>query len=170
MKTPALGFILIVLVSVSGLAGTPGDTARSFFDAYVKSPVSGLPNAEQMRTFGPLLSPEIVNLLRAAEAEQQEFQRKNPGEKPPWIEGALFSSLFEGVTSYRLGDVLESGDKASIPVYWEYTEGGETSRWIDVVTLVRAGKSWQIADIFFTAPWDFRPGPSLRAILSVKEE
>ncbi|HET6410235.1 MAG TPA: hypothetical protein VFG14_20260, partial [Chthoniobacteraceae bacterium] len=60
-------------------------------------------------------------------------------------------------------------DKASIPVYWEYTEGGETSHWIDVVVLSKDGDSWRISDIFFCAPWDFRPGPSLRAQLSTKE-
>lgn len=152
----------------SALAETPETVAKTFFDAYVKARVSGLPNEEEMKTFAPLLSPDIVKLLATARTEQQEFQRKNPDEKPPWIEGALFSSLFEGVTAYRLGDTVVSGDKASIPVYWEYTEGGESSRWIDVVTLVRTGDSWQIWDIFFNAPWDFRPGPSLRAVLSEK--
>lgn len=156
------------LVSIA-LAESPESVAKTFFDAYVKSRVSGLPTEEQMKTFGPLLSPEIVKLVEAARAEQVEFQKKNPDEKPPWIEGALFSSLFEGVTSYRLGEPLVSGDKASLPVYWEYTEGGETSRWIDVVALVRSGETWQVADIFFCAPWDFRPAPTLRAVLSAKE-
>jgi len=138
-------------------------------DAYVKFHVSGLPSEEEMKTFAPLLAPEITKLIGEARAEQAAFQKKNPDEKPPWIEGALFSSLFEGVTAYRLGEPLVSADKASLPVYWEYTEGGETSRWIDVVTLVRSGESWRVADIFFCAPWDFRPGPTLRAVLSAKE-
>ena len=158
-----------VLLASSVLAETPEAVAKTFFDAYVKFHVSGLPSEEQMKTFGPLLVPEIVTLLGAARAEQVEFQKKHPDEKPPWIEGALFSSLFEGVTAYRLGEPLESADKASIPVYWEYTEGGETSRWIDVVTLARSGETWKVSDIFFCAPWDFRPGASLKAELTAKE-
>lgn len=169
MKTPFFCLALAVLLGAGARAGTPEQTARAFFDAYVKFRVSGLPSDEVMRTFAPLLTPEIITLLGAARVEQKEFRQKNPGEKPPWIEGALFSSLFEGVSAYRLGDVLVSGDKASIPVYWEYTQDGETSRWIDVVTLVRSGDIWQIADIFFAAPWDFRPGPSLRAVLSAQD-
>jgi hypothetical protein len=170
MKTVILSMAAAAFMAAAAHAGTPEETARTFFDAYLKFRTSGLPKDEEMRVFAPLLTPEIVTLLGAASAEQKEFQRKNPDEKPPWIEGALFSSLFEGVSAYRLGDVLVSGDKASIPVYWEYTEGGETSRWIDVVCLVRSAGSWQIADIFFAAPWDFRPGPSLRAVLSARKD
>jgi hypothetical protein len=164
-----LVFAAGMLVASGVLAETPESAAKTFFDAYVKFGVSGLPSEEEMKTFAPLFVPEIVTLLGAARVEQAEFQRKNPDEKPPWIEGALFSSLFEGVTAYRLGEPLVSADKASIPVYWEYTEGGETSRWIDVVTLIRSGERWKVSDIFFCAPWDFRPGPTLRAVLSGKE-
>jgi hypothetical protein len=158
-----------VLLASVAWADSPGSAAKTFFDAYVKDRVSGLPSEEQMKTFAPLLTSEIVALIGAARAEQAEFRKKNPDEKPPWIEGALFSSLFEGATAYRLGDPLVAGDKASLPVYWEYTEGGKTSRWIDVVTLVRSGETWKVADIFFCAPWEFRPGPTLRAVLSGKE-
>jgi hypothetical protein len=155
-----------VLLATSALANSPDSLARRFLDAYVKFRVSGLPSEEQMKTFSPLLTPEIVALIGAARAEQDDFRKKNPDEKPPWVEGALFSSLFEGVTSYRLGDPVASGDRASIPVYWEYSEGGETSRWIDVLSLTRTGDTWKVADIFFCAPWDFRPGPTLRTVLS----
>jgi hypothetical protein len=158
-----------VLLVSSALAESPETVAKTFFDAYVKFHVSGLPSEEEMKTFGPLFVPDIVTLLGAARAEQVEFQKKNPDEKPPWIEGALFSSLFEGVTAYHFGEPLVSGDKASIPVYWEYTEGSETSRWIDVVTLAKSGETWKVSDIFFCAPWDFRPGATLRAVLSAKE-
>lgn len=161
-----LTFSAAILISASVFAGTPEETSKTFFDAYVKDRVSGLPTEAQMKTFGPLLSPEIVKLLAKAKTEKEEFEKKNPGEKPPWVEGALFSSLFEGVTKYHFGETVVSNGKASIPIYWEYTEDGETSRWIDVVTLEQSGGNWVITNIFFNAPWDFRPGPSLRAVLS----
>lgn len=168
MKT-LLALAAAVCLCSSALGAAPEATAKTFLDAYVKFHISGLPSEEEMKTLAPLLTPEIGKLIEAARAEQKDFLKKHPEEKPPWIEGALFSSMFEGVTSYRLGEVVAGGDKASVPVYWEYTEGGETSRWIDVVVLSKAGDSWQIFDIFFCAPWDFRPGPSLRAQLSAKE-
>jgi hypothetical protein len=158
-----------ILLAVGARAESPEAVARTFFDAYVKLRVSGLPGEEQMKTFSPLLTPELAGLIAAARAEQEEFRKKNPDEKPPWIEGALFSSLFEGVSAYRLGEPVVGDDRASIPVYWEYTGDGQTSRWIDVVSLVRAGDTWKVADIFFCAPWDFRPGPTLRALLSGRE-
>ncbi len=160
--------IFLLLPFGFALAEAPEAGAKKFFDAVVKFRVSGLPTEEQMKTLGPLLDPEIVKLIAAAAAERADFEKKHPGEKPPFIEGALFSSLFEGVTAFRLGEVVVQGDKASIPVYWEYTEYAETSNWIDVVVLKKNGEMWRIWDIFFTAPWDFRPGPSLRAVLSAK--
>lgn len=169
MKT-LLALAAAVCLCSSALGAAPEAAAKTFLDAYVKLHISGLPSEEEMKTLAPLLTPEISALIEAARAEQKDFQKTHPDEKPPWIEGALFSSLFEGVTSYHLGEVVVSGDKASIPVYWEYTEGGETTRWIDVAVLSKSGDSWHVADIFFCAPWDFRPGPSLRAQLSGKAE
>lgn len=168
MKTALALAVAACLVS-SALGAAPEITAKTFLDSYVKFQISGLPSEEEMKTLAPLFTPEISKLIEAARAEQKDFLKKHPEEKPPWIEGALFSSMFEGVTSYRLGEVVVGGDKASIPIYWEYTENGETSRWIDVLVLSKLGEEWQIFDIFFCAPWDFRPGPSLRAQLSTIE-
>ena len=55
---------------------------------------------------------------------------------------------------------------ASIPVYLEWSPNGEKIRWIDVIVLQRSEKGWRVSDIFMNAPWSFRSGPSLRAILT----
>ena len=161
---PLTAALLVGMVSLR--ADAPTDTARAFCAALVASPVSGLPSPAQMKEYAPFLSAEIRSLIEQARTEQRDFVRKNPDEKPPWIEGALFSSLFEGVTAFRLGDAVTSGGKITAPVYWRYTADGQTTEWIDVLVLENREGGWKIADIYFCAPWDFRPGPSLRAHLA----
>ena len=142
------------------------DTARQFYSACLKLKPSGLPTGEQMKTLAPLLSAELVKLIASARRTQEEFIRKHPDDKPPWIEGDLFASNFEGVSSFKLGTAAFNADKASIPVYLEYRDGKDVMRWIDVVVLERANKRWRVWDIYMNAPWPFRSGPNLRAMLS----
>lgn len=140
--------------------------AKKFYQTYLKLHPSGLPTDEQMKEFTPLLSRELNDLIAAARGEQQKFIKDNPDEKPPWIEGSLFVSSFEGAHSFTLGAPSINENKASIPVYLEYREGKTTVKWIDVIVLENADKEWRVWDIFMNAPWPFRSGPSLRAMLS----
>jgi hypothetical protein len=158
-----------ICLATTALANPPEETARRFVDLLVTSPVQGLPTKEQMKSFRPLLSKELDRLIAEARAEQDASAKKNPDEKPPWIEGALFSSLFEGITRGRLGQGCAENEYFTAPVYWEFTRGGETARWIDLVVLGKEGGAWKVRDVIYGAPWDFRPGPSLRSVLQERD-
>lgn len=121
-----------------------------------------------MRALESLLSRELVQAIGKARQEQQKFIREHPEEKPPWIEGNLFASCYEGVSSFALGEPVVSRDKASVPVYLTYREGGQEERWLDVVVLEQTGNQWLVRDIFLNGPWEFRSGPSLRALLTTE--
>jgi hypothetical protein len=142
------------------------ETANRFYQVYLKLNPRGLPTELQMRSFEPLLSRELVELISHDRSEQQKFIREHPDEKPPWIEGNLFASCYEGVSSYSLGAPTFNDGKASFPVYLTFREGKQEVRWLDVLVLERANTEWRVWDIFLNAPWPFRSGPSLRAILS----
>jgi hypothetical protein len=166
-----LAFLFAALpsaLSKDPAAASPKDAANRFYRAYLKLNPRGLPTEEQMKTLAPLFSRELVDFISAARREQQKFMREHPEDKPPWIEGNLFASNYEGVSSFSLGAPILNDDKASIPVYLEYREGKSVGRWIDVIVLERANKEWLVWDIFMNAPWPFRSGPNLRAILSTK--
>jgi len=142
------------------------DTAKQFYSACLKLKPSGLPTREQMKTLAPLLSAELVKLIASARRKQEESIRKNPDDKPPWIEGNLFASNYQGVTSFGLGAPTIYAGKASFPVYLEYRDGKHVARWIDVIVLEHANGRWRVWDIYMNAPWSFRSGPNLRSILS----
>ena len=163
-------FLLLLPLAVAGAAAAadPGasDAASRFYRACLRLKPEGLPTAQQMKTLGPLLSPELVKLIAAARRKQEEFIRKRPDDKPPWIEGDLFASNFEGASAFSLGTPVMQAGKASIPVYLEYRDGKDVVRWIDVIVLERAAGRWRVWNIYMNAPWPFKSGPDLRAMLS----
>ena len=93
------------------------EIADRFYKSYLAAKPSGLPTAGQMKMFAPLMTNDLVAMIADARREQQGFIKENPDEKPPWIEGNLFASNYEGVSAFKLGEAVLHEDKASIPVY-----------------------------------------------------
>lgn len=127
--------------------------------------VSGLPDVEAFKKLAPLISPELAASLKAAQKEQEDFIRENPDEKPPWIEGDLFSSLFEGAQTFQLGQTRISGDLAEVPVTCTYAEGGHSTVWTDTWILVNTADGWRLDDVSYGGTWDFSNTGSLKAAL-----
>ena len=101
--------------------------------------------------------------------EQDAFIRANPGEKPPWIEGDLFSSLFEGPQSFELGQTSIVERHAEVPITFTSVADGKTTTWTDVVVLAKSSGAWKIWDVRYNATWDFKPGTNLRAVLGAQD-
>lgn len=145
------------------------EVAKTFYSALLKHQPRGLPTEEQMKVFSPLFCKELNTGIAKARDERQKFMREHPGDKPPWIEGNLFASLYEGVSSFSLGEPSVDGHKTSIPVYLRYDNGEEHARWIDVIVLEHKDNQHRVWDIFLNGPWGFREGPNVRAMFSVSD-
>lgn len=172
--TPALPFIAGLCLCFAPLPAAAEEVAPpppaavkaadQFYQTFLKLNTRGLPPEREMVSYIPLLSPDLVKMIEAARLEQ----KKTPaGEKPPWVDDNLFASCYEGVHSYSLGAPQFHADKASIPVYMSHTEGKDSAKWIDVIVMVQMEGRWVVWDIFMNAPWDFRSGPTLRAMLQL---
>ena len=148
----------------------PAEAARRFYSAITNERISGLPSEAQMKNQRPLMSLELDTLIETARHAQLHFIDAHPDEKPPWIEGNLFGSLFEGQQGFSLGKEVIRGDTARIPVHLEYVESQDTVRWTDEAVVVRYAEGWRLSDIHFTAPWDFKPGSGLREVLKSEPE
>jgi hypothetical protein len=142
--------------------------ASEFYRTYLKLKISGLPDEKQYKILEPLLSSDLLKLLRAAKQKQEEFIKEHPDEKPPWIEGDLFTSSFEGAHSFRLGRATVRGDRARIPVHLEYRDSRDRVRWTDTIVLIRSGDGWRVWDILLNGQWEFKMGSSLRQILQAE--
>ena len=145
---------------------SPTRAAEQFYRTYLKLKINGLPNDHQLKILSPLITSDLKSLLVTARQIQAKYTQEHPDEKPPWADGDLFSSLFEGAQSYRIGRATHRGELVEVPVQLKYEQGGSTTRWSDVLVLVRTGNRWLVSDILLKGEWAFKSGESLRSILS----
>jgi hypothetical protein len=171
-----LAILLIGLMSTEAIAlssgiGSPQETVQNFYSVYLKSHASGLPDSKKLHQLKPYLSQQLAALLLNAQEEQKRFIKNYPDEKPPWIEGDLFSSLFEGPTGFTLAVVAITNDRARIMVRFTYNDPetpGKPFTWQDAVYLVKEHAAWVIADIEYLGGWDF--APKIRLTESLKQK
>ena len=162
--------LVLLLAPLQPAAAQASPSARQaanrFYRTYLKLKILGLPNSEQMKALTPLITADLNDLFETARKTQAKFIQDHPDEKPPWADGDLFTSLFEGAQSFRLGRPTANGDRAEVPVHLTYHQGGSTTRWSDVIVLVRDKKRWLVSDILLKGEWAFKSGDSLRKNLS----
>ncbi len=171
MKLVLLLHLILLLgwgesVSAQTSTSSPTKAAATFYRTYLRLQIRGLPNDKQLKALSPLITKDLKELLESARKTQATFIKLHPDEKPPWADGDIFTSLFEGAQSFRVGRAAVSGDQTEVPVQLVYRSGGSTTRWSDVLVLVRSGKRWLVRDILLKGEWAFKTGSSLRAILN----
>ena len=127
----------------------------------------GAPTDAQRLILAPVLSAELTGLLQRADAARTAARAAAPTEKPPFTDGDLFSSLFEGPTAFTVGKAVSAaaapggrlGD-LQVPVDLVHTidpaaGGGEPATWTDTVLLREENGRFVVADIAFGGGWDF---------------
>lgn len=141
--------------------------ANAFCTELRREPILGLPTHAQLQRLSPHLTPELHDLIKVAQAIQQEQIRKHPDEKPYWIEDDLFSSLSEGVTSWELGDVFNAPTvDATVEVKQTYTEPNQKPvTWTDKLVFKQRDQRWLLDDVRMGGDWLSDSGSSLRTTL-----
>jgi hypothetical protein len=176
MKILALSLLLAVLCTrtdpdrnMSGAEGAAaGKSVVAFLQAYQVQHFRGLPDTNQARSLAPRLSPRLNGLLEDALREQQKYKVRLPSDKPPMVDGDIFSSLFEGATRGEVEAVTESADTATVRIKYIYTDpatGKTIQSWNDRFLLVRSGQNWLIDDVEYQGSWDFAVCGRLSAAL-----
>ncbi len=165
---------LALLLLLSAALANPSEkaslkeVAARFYRTLHKHKISGLPNAQEAKLLAPFLSPELQKLMHVAKRKQAKFSKEHPDEKPPWIEGDLFSSSFEGAHGSRIGTPVLQDARAEVTVHLFYRDGKKLIRWSDMLVLTHTGKGWVVSDLLYKATWDFKPGTSLRGVLQAE--
>ncbi len=121
MRAVFASFLFALLCACSGApeqspapespSPSAGDRVSAFLQTYQAQFFRGLPNAEQAATLAPHFSPRLNALFRDALAGQQAYKAKFPSDKPPMIDGDIFSSLFEGASSGSVDAVDASAER-----------------------------------------------------------
>jgi hypothetical protein len=147
------------------LPDTPAGVAQVFFEMLAPRSVQSVPNADELAKLAPMLTSELVAALERALAERDRSVVEHPGDKPPYLDGAMFVSLFEGFTQARPLTVATEGDQARVPVCFAYVDADGRAEWTDTVVLRKEGGSWRIDDVVYGGQWDFANTGTLRESL-----
>ena len=157
-------FVLLLPATTCSAADTNSSTAeveapvKQFLDFYFHEYRRGLPLESQLPDLALFVTPELLDLFAAAMAGEDCYAKKNNYEGPPFIEGDLFSSLFEGGTSATYQLVDQKADKATVEIEWTHDDKNidpEPSVWKDRVYLLKTGNGWLIADFAHLGTWEF---------------
>lgn len=148
--------------------------AQRIFDQITALHVSGLPNDEQMRVLVPLLTVKLREALDAARDWQRReidrMRRAGSNDKPPFVEGDLFSSLFEGAQTAHAVSFVRRNSEVVVVLDRSYGRGFDLVQWQDRAVLRLVDGSYLLDDIEYGGNWAFQAGTStLRKTLGARE-
>ncbi|MGA7676381.1 MAG: hypothetical protein WCA78_15215 [Rhizomicrobium sp.] len=149
-------FAFAAVAGVAADTSSPAKAAEGFYAVYSTfHPSDGIPNAADRAKYAPFISAALDKLLADGNAAERRFNKANK-DSPPLIEGDLFSSMFEGATSYKVGACKLSGGEASCVVDLVYDDHKDApTRWTDTVYLTQSKAGWRVDDIGYGGNWDF---------------
>jgi hypothetical protein len=129
---------------------------------------NGAPSSTELATMRPWLSAELARLLAQADSIRAAETAAHPDEKPPFVEGDLFSSLFEGPTGHEVkaGEVATAADSSStVPVHFTFSDQTTAQKWTDTAVVISEGGKLVVSDVRYGGTWDFANRGSLVASL-----
>ena len=152
-----------LLLLASAASATDDGAQKAANDFYAASMsvksihIEGILPAKVRAKMTPYITPALDKLLADADKAEDIHAKKTKNEEPPLVEGDLFSSTFEGVSTYKVGACETKGDAATCPVALTYsdTQDKSTSKWTDKLLLVRSNGAWKVDDIAYGGTWDF---------------
>lgn len=152
----------------------PMVAAQTLIDRIEVLDIDGLPDDAQMQALAPLLAPELREAFEAARAWQrgeiERMQREGSEDKPPFVEGDLFSSLFEGAQSSRVLSITGDDARSVAQIERGYGSAADRVVWRDRAILRRADDGWLLVDIEYGGDWAFQAGSgSLSQTLKLRD-
>ena len=163
---------LIVVLLAGALSGCLGASARTpegvverFYAKRIDLKIAGAPTPDELQAVAPYLTPELHRLLEEAGTLREREAAATPDEKPPFADGDLFSSLFEGPTAFRVVDDRVRDDTHRIAVRFTSRQKGESVSWQDTVVVVPDDGEYAIADVEYGGKWKFATQGTLKSNL-----
>lgn len=162
----------VLAVSVTAALGGGGEepaaVVRGFYTEYIKTKPAGLPTVAQQRTLAPYLSRRILGLMDAARAYQEQEAKAHPDDKPPFVDGCLFASLFEGPKTFKVGTAVADGPGFKVPVHFTYEKD---VAWDDEAVVIKAEDGrYVIDDVILGGAGQFNPPGRLSTNLASRGE
>jgi hypothetical protein len=148
----------LLTVALTTACGEPPDDTHlqeqvisGFYQQHLKTHNPGLPGADELKQLQPFVSQALFDLLGKAADTETRYHAAAEEPVPPLVDGDLFTSLFEGATSFRLDGCESENNHASCQVRFSHanSNGGDDEQWKDKLLLVKENNQWRIDDIEF---------------------
>jgi hypothetical protein len=177
---PILFALLLLAMPVLCVAAPatedPAAAVDAFYGVYNSQHAQGggSPDATGRVRYAPVLSPGLNKQLAAAAGAQARLTAKVHNAVPPMLEGDIFSSLFEGATTWKVGTCQVNAKTARCPVALSYTppaaanaKPAKPANWNDTVMLVDTAQGWKVDDVVYDAGFAFGNTGRLSAMLAM---
>lgn len=146
----------------------PAAVAETFYRELVVLDPRGLPSTDDVQALGPLLSSGMRESIARARGRQQAEIDARPDDKPSFVEGSLFTSLFEGPTAV-LSVTADATSPTRVRIALEHAPASQdATRWTDRALMRCEGGRWRVDDIEFGGDWDFAAQGRLREALDAE--
>ena len=151
----AFAAALLAVLGGCASAQRPESVVDAFYSAYLPGRSGGLPSGDELRRLQPFLSQRLYGLIVAALEHQEDWVKRNPpDEKPPFVDGDYFSSLFEGPGSFQVSRTEAVPDGWHVHVHFKY---GSAPDWEDVIVVKQENGRYVIDDVLFSGAGEFNP-------------
>lgn len=155
--------------SSSAADATPQEVVKAFYDWRIRSQMTGAPDEQQLSEMAPYVSAELLALLAAA----PPAAAANPGKKSrsarrAFTEGDLFSSLFDGPTTFKVQSLETQGAEQFVPVRFTSAKQLPAVNWVDRIKVVNEDGHYVVADIEYGSHWEFGTRSTLSDALKPK--
>lgn len=163
--------IALLVVAFTVLAGavpqTPRAVVQQFYRTYLRERPPGLPDGKHLEAIAPYLSRRLRQQIDAALRRRDAFIRENPDEKPPFVDGDHFSSLFEGPRVFEIVRSRRVADgRWHVRVRFRYD--AVAPPWEDTVVVTREDGRYVIDDVVYSGAGAFNPAGRLSDVLRTK--
>lgn len=151
---------LSAAVFASGCGETPNSNRQQekvingFYQQHIKNHSNGIPGPDELKQIQPYLSQALFALLSKASDIEVRYHAAAATPVPPLVDGDLFTSLFEGATSFSLDSCESEESRATCLVRMRHTASADEKnssdeRWTDKLLLIKENQQWRIDDIEF---------------------
>lgn len=164
MKKISIAICSFLFSLSSHAADSPTAVTKHFYDWRFHAHFTGVPDEATLNKASSLLSSDLTCLLDRARQYRDLFIQKFPTDKPPFIEGDMFTSVFEGANRYSVKSVRINGAEATALLQFYHDEGKKMDKkgWRDTVRLTQKNDQWRITDIQYGGNFNFGNSGSLR--------
>lgn len=177
--TRLLALLLLLAPSAFAQAADPAAAVGAFYGVYQGQGHGGIPDATGRLRWSAVLSPRLNKQLSDAAASQARLAAhiKAGGPKAavmPGLEGDIFTALFDGATSWKVGAC--SGDakaqRCSVALAHAAARAGDKPySWTDTLAVVNTPAGWKVDDVAYDPDFAFgntgRLSTTLQMVISL---